>query len=323
MGSSVSTTARTSADRESGRGHSYTDIVVTGNARVQNGDVYNVRNFYGPWPNALSRECRQRATLDYPSALSKRRRATSDLEDHPFRGGNPLLTKAISQLGEFSTSLRHQKQDEAAQRAVSWIRVILDAIEIGCVGSERAHTLKELAKMQHGLLVTNRVVINSVDQCNIPEQVIRSRRKSSLIVLENWKIALDTISWEALDEQAREVTGSRSALRLEPLDLSSASPVAAFFGERTDYLHTAVIHPTIFAFRSVSNQSEIFKVVVADDVTSLKQLLLEQKATTRDVDEDGRSLLHVSVVTNAELSSDKVDRSSMHANMKVRPAVRF
>jgi hypothetical protein len=293
MGSAVSSTTHANADKRSGRGHSYTDIVITDNARAHNGDVYNIRNFYGAWPDALSCENQTGAASNSGSALVKRKRPTCDLGDQPSRGDNPFLTLAINQLGEFSTSLRHQKQDEAAQRVISWIRVIVDAVGASGTASRGSHTTKEVAKMNDGLLLTNRVGINSVGQRQMPEQVIRATRKSSLIVFEKWKIALDTTSWVALDEHACEVTGSFSALRLTPLDLASASPIAAFFGERTDYLQSSVIHPTIFAYRTVSSQSEIFDIVLRDDVTRLMLLLTEQEATIRDIDEEGQSLLHV------------------------------
>ena len=149
--------------------------------------------------------------------------------------------------------------------------------------------------MHNGLLLTNRVRINSAGQRDFPEQVVRATRRSSVIISEKWKIAPDTTSWEVLDEHAREVTGSFSALRLTQPDLASASPIAAFFGERTDYLQLIVIHPTILDYRSVSSQSEIFDIVYNDDITSLKLLLAEQEATIRDVGEEGRSSLHVIV----------------------------
>jgi len=303
MGSAVSSTTRADLDTEGRRGHSYSEITITGNARAHNGDVYNIRNFYGAWPDAISPQSQRGAAWNPVRTLEKRKRTTSDTEDSPCRGDNPFLMLAISQLGEFSTSLRHQKQDEAAQRVASWIRVIVDAIEAGGTASRSAHTQEELAKLQIGLLLTNRVGINSVDQRKIPEQVTKVTRKSSLIIFEKWKIVLDTTSWKALDEHAREAAGSFSALRLEPLNLSSASPVTAFFGERTDYFHHSVIHPTILAFRSVSSESEVFEIVINDDIPGLMKLLAEQKATTRDLDEDSRSLLHVSMVLNPTTTS--------------------
>lgn len=206
------------------------------------------------------------------------------------------MTIAINQLGEFSTSLRHQKQDAAAQRVLSWIRVIVDSIEARGTASRGAHTQEELAKLQNILLLVNRVGINSVGQRKITERITKVTRKSSLIVFDRWQIALDTKIWEALDEDAREVTESFSVLRLTPLDLASASPVAAFFGERTDYLQSSVIHPTVFAYRSVSHQSEVFAMVLGDDIAGLMMLFAGQRVTIRDLDEDGRSLLHVSMV---------------------------
>ena len=320
MGSGVSSPARAHVERETGRGHSYSKVTVTGNARAHNGDVYNIRNFYGSWPDALSHESLQGATWNPVRSPGKRKRDASDFEDKSCSGENPFLTIAIGQLSEFSTSLRHQKQDEAAQRVLSWIRVILDAIEASDTVPGKEHTEEDLAKMQQGILLTNRVGINSVDRRKLPEQVVRATRKSSLILLEKWEISLDTTTWKFLDEHAREVTGSLSALRLTPLNMASASPIAAFFGERTDHLQTSVIHPTILAFRIVGSESEIFDFVKKDDIAGLLKLLAEQKATTRDLDEEGRSLLHVSIVPSMK-GSGNANRLSMHAAGGGQPAV--
>ena len=118
MGSAVSSSTHANVDRRSGRGHSYTDIVITDNARAHNGDVYNIRNFYGAWPDAVSRESQRGATSNPARELVKCKRYVCDLGDKPARGDNPFLTLAINQLGEFSTSLQHQKQNEAARRVV-------------------------------------------------------------------------------------------------------------------------------------------------------------------------------------------------------------
>lgn len=106
MGSAVSSTTHANVDGQSERGHSYTDIVVTDNARVHNGNVYNIRNFYGAWPDAVSRESQRGATSSPARALVKRKRSVCDLGDKPARGDNPFLTLAINQLSEFSTALR-------------------------------------------------------------------------------------------------------------------------------------------------------------------------------------------------------------------------
>ncbi|KAM0722308.1 hypothetical protein Q7P37_001749 [Cladosporium fusiforme] len=293
MDHSTSYTTRTIEKEETRHQYSFSNIVNTGSSRVHVGNVLNIRNYHGPWPDSLPREIQNETVREHARLSGKRRRSVCDDETRPSRGGNPYLDMAISELGEFSMSLKHQKQDKAAQKIVSWIRVILEAIENNCAASQISHREYELERMQNGLLLTNCVGINAVSPRKIPGQFIKRKRNTSFVVFGKWKIVLDTLSWKALDEHERSVTGSFSALRLEPSDSTSASPVAAFFGERTDYIHgTTVIPPTIFAYRTVSKKSEVFRLVKEDDIAGLMKLLAEQKATTRDCDEVGRPLLH-------------------------------
>lgn len=301
MGSSISsnTTANEHEETQHERGHSYSNIVISGNSQVHNGNVLNVSNFYGQWPDALPRNIWNGGTCNLSGTSTKRKRSVDDDDvGHRTPGeGNPFLDMAIDHLSEFSTSLQHQKQDAGAQKILSWIGVILEAVESSCAASKTPHTAEEVARIQNGLLLTNRVGINLAGRRKLPEQVIGTKRKSSHVVFDKWKIALDTLSCKALDEHGRDVTECFSALRLEPLDFTSASPLAAFFGERTDCLHTTVIHPTIFAFRCVSSESEVFEAIMEDDIAGLIKVFAEQKATIRDCDEEGRSLLHVRIIT--------------------------
>lgn len=232
MGSAVSFTTCADLDRENKHGPSYSEITITDNARAHNGDVYNIRNFYSSWSDA-PREGQQGATWNPVRALGKSKRNLDALEDKPCREDNPFLAMAISQLGEFSTSLQHQKQDEAVQRILSCIRVIFDVIEVSRTASWEAHSQQELTNLQNGSLITNRVGNNSVDQRKIPEQVTKVTRNSSLLIFDRLRITLDTTIWGALDDHGRTVTESFSALRLTPLELAYASHIAAFFGEST------------------------------------------------------------------------------------------
>ena len=54
------------------------------------------------------------------------------------------------------------------------------------------------------------------------------------------------------------------------------------------------INPVILAYRTVPNDSEVFEVVINDDLAGLLALLAYGKATVRDCDEGGATLLHVS-----------------------------
>lgn len=327
MGQSLSHNTHTIETEETRYQNSYSNIVSSGNSRVHNGNVYNVRNFYGHWPDSLPQGIRlgQYGAISNPMRTStKRRRSICDAEDRPSREGNPFLEMAISQLGEFSMSLRHQKQDEAAQKIVSWVRVILEAIESDGASLQNEHTENELARMQNGLLLTNSVGINSTIDRRLPEQVIKSKRKCSIVVLGGWKIFLDTKKWEALNKHGDKVSGSFSALHLEPLDFASASPIAAFFGERTDHnLQPTVLRPAIFAYRTVSNQSEVFELIRGDNIAGLKDLILNQEATTWDCDEEGRTLLHVSAIDCRNLKLTDARYPSMHAGIAVQNALHF
>jgi hypothetical protein len=61
-----------------------------------------------------------------------------------------------------------------------------------------------------------------------------------------------------------------------------------------------VIHATILAYRCIGECSDAFRCVFSEDVVGLMMLLAEQKATIRDLDEGGRSLLHVSYAPHTE-----------------------
>lgn len=54
------------------------------------------------------------------------------------------------------------------------------------------------------------------------------------------------------------------------------------------------INPVILAYRIVPGKSEVFEMIRYDDLEGLKSLLADGKATIRDCDEYGATLLHVS-----------------------------
>lgn len=317
----------THVEEEIGHGqHIYPHMEISGNARVQNGNIY-IREFHGPLPDSLPSNIqlnRNGALENTTRPPRKRKRSVCEGGDRRIRKGNPFLVKAISHLGELSTSIRGHKHNEAAEKIVSRILTILKAIDSNGDSLQSGHTKKELARMRKGLTLTNSVGINSMVDRRLPEQVIEAKRKCSMVALNRWDIFLDTKMWEALDEHGRKISGSFSALHLEPLDFTSASPIAAFFGETIDHLsRTSVIHPAVLSYRTVSNQSEVFKVIKRDDIARLKELILHQEATMWDCDEEGRTLLHVSAIDCRNLELTDARYPSMHAAMTVSNAVHF
>lgn len=66
-----------------------------------------------------------------------------------------------------------------------------------------------------------------------------------------------------------ETDQSKSVLRLEPLRLQVSSPLVAFFGTRTDFLQTNILHPVILAYRKIPQDSDVFRLIDTDDVEGL------------------------------------------------------
>jgi hypothetical protein len=180
-----------------------------------------------------------------------------------------------------------------------WIRVLIDIFADEQAGSQLEHTLDGLHDLQDGLLMANCVKVNSasVSRRTLPTHVLEVKRSSSVITVGKWKLRLHTTVCESVDTAGRDVTESFSSLRLSPCGRSSVggSSVAAFFGERADYLQRSVIHPTIMAYRNVDSSSKVFELIRDDDVNGLTRLIAIQEASTRDCDAEGRSLLYVSI----------------------------
>lgn len=70
-------------------------------------------------------------------------------------------------------------------------------------------------------------------------------------------------------------------------------------GERADHLQRSFFSATIIAYRTVDSSSEAFELVRRDNLDALVRLIALQKASARDCDADGRSLLFVSAPANS------------------------
>lgn len=290
-------------DERTRRGHEYSGITISGQARVQNGDTYQIQNYYSrhvPSPDSIIRGSRAKLSFEESGWPRKRKRVAGDDNEGQILGreGCSQLDRAVAHLGELAMSLKDQKKDGDAQRILQWIRLLLDALEDGDSMSLSQHTGDEIATLQKGLLRADRVMVNStpLSRRKAFSQVTETTRKRSVIKLGKWKICLDTLICKSLDGERRDVIDSYSSLRLDALSSKSAvtNSIAAFFGETTEYNQKTVMHPTILAYRVVDSNSEIFRLVERDDLQGLIGMLAEQRATVRDCDQEGRSLLHVS-----------------------------
>jgi hypothetical protein len=72
--------------------------------------------------------------------------------------------------------------------------------------------------------------------------------------------------------------------------------IAAYFRQSIEHDGFHSIQPTILVHTIVPSDSEVFQLTEAGDLRGLLQLFKDGKASVRDCDERGRSLLSVSAV---------------------------
>lgn len=227
----------------------------------------------------------------------KRKRFELDVEEVPRQKQQHALAKALERLGEFSTSIQHQKLDKDARKVARHLRTLLDAIRTDDPSSE--HTKKEWKMFKNSVTVAECVVINAVSPRTARTNVVKIDRKKDVIKFGQWRISLATVVFHLRDALGREVTETESTIRVEPSSHHIGPSIAMFVGERTDCFSKSFLNPTIFAYRNVRSDSPVFALIEEDDIDGLLSLLATQKATTRDCDEENRSLLFVSNQSSA------------------------
>lgn len=243
--------------------HTYTSIVTRDNARAQYGDSITVQNYHTSislWPRLLPTN--DEIPPSEELRISKRKRVRETGMERPCREGQNPVGMAINHLRQLYHNVRYLERDEDAQRLVRWLRVLIGLSADEDANSRLEHSLDGLEGLQHGLLLANRVKVNSasVSRRTMPTHVLEVKRKSSVVTIGSWELRLDTTVCESVDSAGRDVSESFSSLGLRPIARSSVglSSVAAFFGERTLYLQRNVIHPTIIAYRNVDSVPACF-----------------------------------------------------------------
>ena len=282
-------------------GHVYTSIVTQDNARTHYGDKIAVKNYntnYSLWPQPSPAKD---AVLPYPEQRGPKRKRIQDADaEVDSRHGQDPVDQAIDHLGQLFLTIQHFQKDRDAQRLAKWIRVLVGTFTDDHAESQLEHTIEGLESLQNGLVSVNRVSINSAPSSRrtLPTHIYEVKRKSSVVIVGRWEIRLDTMFRDSIDTKGREINESFSSLRLKPAGDSviGGTSVSAFFGERTELLQRSFFSPTIITYRTVASSSEVFELVRHDDVDGLVKLIALQKASARDCDENGRSLLSVSTL---------------------------
>lgn len=306
MGGRLSTPSLADRDREreqANGGRSYSGFLISDHARVHNGDHYTIQNYYlrsVPSPDFVLQEACLSSYAESALASRKRKRLeAASFDGVPRQNANHHLHLAAGQLGEFSLSLQHQKQDQDAQRVARWVRILLDAVETNGSSIKLEHKEGELASLRDGLVFVNRVSVNSplVKQRLATLPLVKKNRRTSIVSVGGLQIHLDTLTCTSLDALGEKILQTTSMLQVAPTaPLSIGTPdFAVIFGEKTDSVQRSIIHPRILAYRTVDSESAAFVLLFqGDDVDGLTRLLATQQATLRDCDVNGRSLLTVS-----------------------------
>jgi hypothetical protein len=280
-------------------GHVYTSIVTQDNARAHYGDNIAVKNYntnFSLWPSSSSAR-----GVDPEKRGPKRKRIQDADAEEDSRQGQDPVDMAVHHLGQLYLSIQHFQKDRGAQRLVKWLRLLVGTFTDEHAESRLEHTLDTLESLQNGLVSVNRVSVNSAPHSRrtLPTHMYEVRRKSSVIVVGKWEIRLDTIFRDSIDTKGQEINESFSSLHLKPAGgtVAGGTAMSAFFGERTELLQRSFLNPSIITYRTVASSSEVFKLVERDDVDGLVRLIALQKASARDCDETGQSLLFVSTLT--------------------------
>jgi hypothetical protein len=298
------------------RGHAYSNIISQDQAQVHIGDKHNygdssTHNHTYYLCASSSEQFSQFVTLCGPGGIAKnesellslKRRRSPDENEYPRKfNKEESLEAVLRKLGKFSESIPGQRKGGDAKKIARQMARALDTLKrqagltqldgFGSVSTR--HDEDDFENIDNCLIVAKRFDINTGFRRTKHTRLTRIIRKYDRIAFEQWEITLKTLTFESRNSDGSEVIDSLITLHLEPLVLGSGLPVTVYFGETRTHTGVSFINPVVLAYRIVPNKSEVFEVIKNDDLEGLRTLLADGKATLRDCNEDGATLLHVS-----------------------------
>lgn len=285
------------------------------NARVHLGDVHSYGNANTHSHNyyfcaSSSQQSSQSVTFcgHGPSSgegelLSLKRRRSPNENEYAHRlNREESLEHVLLKLGKFSKSIQDQRIGKDAKKIARRIAVVIDAVKQRTGSAETedlnenlaSHDEEDFENIDKSMIVAKRIDINAGFRRSRHTKLTRVIRKWDKVTFVQWEILLRTSTSEFRNEDGTEVIESLSSLYLHPRLSGSGAPITVHFGETKMHAAVSFINPVVLAYRIVSNDAEVFGVIEDDDLNGLVTLLADGKATLRDYDEMGRTLLHVS-----------------------------
>lgn len=286
----------------------YSHITASGHSTVQNGNnyyiTYDCRTGYGPQPMLPSDQ--QAMFEQFSRSPQKRKRSVSDVPG-TTKGTRDdrerqTLTTVLESLGQYSKSMQQRTEGEKSEQIATQLALILQSFEQAVSAGEKTddldHQVQDLQKQLHG---AKHIKINAVLPPAHASKQYKAQGKLTRITFGHWEISLNTKTLHSQLVNGQMLTQTCSALHVRHVVAPQGPSIAAFFGESVDFDRTETMHPTILAYNWVNNDAEVFKFVEDDDLDGLLRHLALGKASIRDCDERGRSLLNVSFLANPYL----------------------
>lgn len=301
-------------NRQLARGHAFSGIITQDHARVHMGDVHSYASTHNyichlySSPNQLLSPSRPFLSADETAesgmASKKRKRASNEDEHRKAANKEESLEQVFSKLVKLSKSIQDQRIGKDARKILRRIALAINAVKPQQAGLPEHSIVESLTRMDHdksdfknirkNLKNAERIDVNTDLQRMRYAKPARVVRKYSRIAFEQWEVSLKTVTIESRNSDGTEVTDSLITLYLGPRSRGSGLPVAVHFRQTKTHTGVSFINPVILAYRVVPKDAEVFKVVESDDLMGLRELLADGKATLRDCDHEGTTLLHVS-----------------------------
>lgn len=287
-------------------GHTYGPVTLQDNTRAHMGDFHShgsindysrhihvycstshhSSQLLGSDGHVIQLETRESSSL-------KRKRCLDEKDRHPSMHEEPSLDKALRKLSKFSKRVKDQLKGPDAKKVVQQILAIIQAFQSHDLESH-SYTSEDFENIDDCLRVARQVDINADIQRSGHSKLVRTTRRRNAATFGPWEIFLTTTTVKSRDEYGNDVIKSLYSLCLEPQSPAAGQPVQAYFGV-IEHLGRTFLPPVVFAYRIIPNDSQVFEVVKQDDLQSLREFIENGTVTTRDCDEENRSLLHVSL----------------------------
>jgi hypothetical protein len=280
----------------------YSNILASGRSRMQIGDVYHYSIYHSSCGHdrspVSSVQTWQNVICGETERLGLRRGSHPDDAGENARRGEEQehLAVVLNSLEDFSKSGLPRVGGEQSKSVAALLAVVLDTLNQVAMGEARSgDTDRQVQDLKDQLKRTKQIAINAACPRLKNAQLSRANSKIFSITIGHWQISLTvkTVVSQCTDGNFEDIVCS--TLHVQPARGSVGARVTAIFREETDIRGMMTLHPIVLAYKQISHTERVFELVANDDLCNLMLLFKDGQASVRVCDEEGRSLLFVSV----------------------------